>query len=85
MNDRHLVVHTYLDLQATKEENRPVWRSIVKEYPEWVIAHTKMRESFARTSCLTSKMISASFGYDSAYIETVEGGKKIWTITKVEG
>ena len=83
MNNRHLVVHTYLDLTATKEKSRPVWRSIVNEYPEWVIAHTKMRESF--TSFLTSGMIAASFSHDSAYIETVEGGKEIWSITKVEG
>ena len=83
MNDRHLVVHTYLDLTATKEENRPVWRSIVNEYPEWTLAHSQMRECFRE--CLTDGMIAASFSHDSAYIETVEGGKEIWSITKVEG
>lgn len=83
MNNRHLVVHTHLDLTATKEKNRPVWRSIVTEYPEFELAHTKMRESF--TAFLTVGMIAASFGHDSAYIETIEGGKDIWSITKVEG
>ena len=84
MNEKYLVVRTYLDLQATKEKKRPVWRSIVNEYPEWVIAHTKMREFF--TLLLPSDMIAASFGHDSAYIETEDGGKSIWTIiTKVEG
>ena len=83
MNNRYLVVHTYLDLTATKERNRPVWRSIVNEYPELEIAHTKMRESF--TSFLTSGMIAASFAHDSAYIETEAGGKEIWSITKKEG
>ena len=80
MNDKHQVVHTYLDLQATKEKNRPVWRSIVIECPEWKIAHARMRDSFA--SFLSSGMIAASFGPDSAYIETEAGGKEIWTITK---
>lgn len=83
MNDKYLVVHTYLDLTATKMASRQVWRSIVNEYPEWEIAYTKMRESF--TALLTSGMIAASFGHDSAHIETVEGGQEIWSITKVEG
>ena len=83
MNDKHLVVHTYIDLQATKKKNRPVWRSIVNEYPEWEIAHAKMRESF--TLCFTSGIIAASFNLDFARIEMEDGTKKIWYIKKVEG
>lgn len=80
MNNKYLVVHTYLDQKATEEINRPVWRSIVTEYPEWGIAHSKMREAF--TDSFNIGVISATFNYDSAYIETKTGGEEIWTITK---
>lgn len=80
MDDRHLVVHTYLDLRTTKEYNRPVWRSIVTEYPEWILAYSKMRQDFAAS--VQSGVRGATFGCDSAYIETETGEKEIWTITK---
>lgn len=86
MNDKHLVVHTYLDLRETKEKNRPVWRTIVTEYPGWVIAHAKMREAFSNYfHSFASRICGASFNHDCAYIETEGGGKEIWSITGVEG
>lgn len=86
MNAKYLVVHTYLDLTATKEKNRPVWRSIVNEYPEWVIAHAKMREAFGNYFySFAARICGASFNHDCAYIELEDGTKEIWSITKVEG
>ena len=80
MNAKYLVVHTYLYLRNTKEYNRPGWRSIVTEYPEWILAHSKMREDFAAS--VKSGVCVATFDCDSAYIETETGEKEIWTITQ---
>lgn len=82
MNTKYLVVHTYLDLEKTKEVNRPVWRSTVKEHDEWVQAHDDMRAKFS--ACIDNKTISAGFNHESAYIEDIDGRHSVFTITKKE-
>ena len=82
MKTKFQVVHTYLDSQATEKNHRPVWRSVVKEYDEWEQAHDAMRAAFS--SALDNKTISASFNHESAYIEDIDGGRAILTITKKE-
>ena len=78
----YILVHTYLDTLETSKKNRPVWRSIVINFPDRKTAYNKMRDSFK--GMITASMISATFNYDSAVIETISGGKEIWTITQQE-
>jgi hypothetical protein len=82
MNESYILTHTYLDALETSKKNRPVWRSIVAVFPDRETVYNKMRDSFK--GMITDSMISAAFNYDSAYIETISGGKEIWTITKQE-
>lgn len=86
MNTKYLVVHTYLDLQATKEKNRPVWRSLGEKFPGLSFAHEKMREAFCNYfHSFAASICAASFNHDCAYIELENGTREIWTIIEMEG
>lgn len=79
MKKQYLVVHTYLSLVETSEKHRPVWRSMVKVYDDFLKAHDAMREAYILA--LGRGVIASTFAHDSACVEDDNGGKKIWTIT----